>query len=279
VPVESISVVHQFDDGERVVGDRVEITRVVRGAARCRAIRGATTSKSFRVRVAASRAFCEADRQLRRIAKRRAALDAEEARWLVIAKRERAHVELGFGSFVEYVGRIGNCGRSAAYERVRVAEWLDASPASFEALATGVASFCAIRDISRIATPETEPLWLEAIENKTVREIETLLAGRKHGDRPDDRVEPTLVPKVVRLELVPDAHALLLEARRVIQAETGEHLDDSALIAALCERALRSATGDRPPYQIGLTVCEQCDRGGDVPGDPPHRAARSRRWP
>jgi hypothetical protein len=138
----------------------------------------------------------EADRQLRRIAKRRAALDAEEARWLVIAKRERAHVELGFGSFVEYVGRIGNCGRSAAYERVRVAEWLDASPASFEALATGVASFCAIRDISRIATPETEPLWLEAIENKTSREIETLLAGRKHGDRPDDHVEPTLMPKV-----------------------------------------------------------------------------------
>jgi hypothetical protein len=89
------------------------------------------------------------------------------------------------------------------------------------------------------------------------------------------------VPKVVRLELVPDAHALLLEARRRIEAETGEHLDDSALIAALCERALRSATSDRPPYQIGLTVCEQCDRAtqdaaGRVIDVPPSVVERAR---
>ena len=48
----------------------------------------------------------DADRTLRRLAARRSALDAEEARWLLIARRERVHEHHGFGSFVEYCERI-----------------------------------------------------------------------------------------------------------------------------------------------------------------------------
>ena len=40
---------------------------------------------------------------LSRLARERAAADAEEGRWLLTAQRAAVHVHLGFGSFSEYV--------------------------------------------------------------------------------------------------------------------------------------------------------------------------------
>src|SRR5206468_2756472 len=57
-----------------------------------------------------------------------------------------------------------------------------------------------------------------------------------------------------------EAYAMFLEARRAIEDETGDKLDDSAIVAAICERASRSAASARAPYQIALTVCARCDR-------------------
>ncbi len=128
----------------------------------------------------------EAHRQLQRIARRRAALDADEARWLVAAKRARVHVELGFGSFREYLERLLGYEPRTARERVRVAEALEELPAIRDALARGAVSFSAVRELTRVAEPETERAWLAAIDGKTVREIEELVVGRAPGDRPTD---------------------------------------------------------------------------------------------
>jgi hypothetical protein len=195
---------------------------------------------------------------LRRIAKRRAALDAEEARWLLIAKRENVHAHLGYGSFAEYVERVLGHERQVAVERLRVAEALEDLPLIKNALATGAACYSAVRELTRFVTADREHEWLEKIENKTMREIEDLVAGRKPGDGPEDRPDPKIVPVVVRLELMPDVYASFLEARRTLQAETGEKLDDNALIAALCEG--RAGSNERAPYQIALTICDHCDR-------------------
>ena len=43
---------------------------------------------------------------LSRLARERAAADAEEGRWLLAARRSAVHVHLGFGSFSEYVERL-----------------------------------------------------------------------------------------------------------------------------------------------------------------------------
>src|SRR3954470_17593615 len=43
---------------------------------------------------------------LSRLARERAAADAEEGRWLLAALRSAAHVHLGFGSFSEYAERL-----------------------------------------------------------------------------------------------------------------------------------------------------------------------------
>jgi hypothetical protein len=204
----------------------------------------------------------QAHAALQQIARRRAVLDVEEAHWLVIAKRTRVHVELGFSTLLEYMERMLGYRRRVAFERLRVAEKLEELPETRDLLAAGAISYSAVREVTRVAEPDTERAWLDAIEGKTIREIEDVVAGAAPGDHPDDPRDPDLEPRRWRVDLDADVYAAVLEARRVIEEEHGGTLDDSAFVAALCERALRSGAPDqaKPPYQIALTICERCER-------------------
>jgi hypothetical protein len=215
------------------------------------------------------------DRQLRSLAQRRAALDVEEARLLLLARRLDVHVPLGYGTFIEYVERVLGYRPRTAQERLRVAERLEELPATRAALAAGEVSYSAVRELTRVATPATENAWLAEVRGRTMREIEHALAGRAEGDHPDDPADPGLEPRRLPLDLTPEAYALWLEARRHLEDELGERLDDSAVITAMARRVLEpagapaTAATSRPPYQIALTLCPRCDRAthaaaGDV---------------
>jgi hypothetical protein len=204
----------------------------------------------------------QAHTALQQIARKRAVLDVQEAHWLVIARRTRVHIELGFATFLEYMERMLGYGRRVAFERLRVAEKLEDLPETRELLAAGAITYSAVRELTRVAEPDTEHAWLDAIEGKTIREIEDQLSGAAPGDRPDDPRDPTIEKRRWAADLDADVYASILEARRVIEEEHGGALDDNAFVAALCERALRAAppSDSRPPYQIALTICERCDR-------------------
>src|SRR5437764_15185818 len=96
------------------------------------------------------------DRELRGIAKRRAALDSEEARWLREAQRLRIWRELGCGSLAEYMERRLGYAPHTAMERLRVAFAIEELPALEQALATGALPFSAVRELTRVATTDTE---------------------------------------------------------------------------------------------------------------------------
>lgn len=210
---------------------------------------------------AARPSWREAHRQLARIARRRAALDADEARWLIVAREAGVHRELGYGSFVEYLQRLLGYEPRTARERVRVAEALEELPACRDALARGALQFSAVRELTRVAVPETEQAWLAAAANKTVREIEDLVRGRMPGDAPTDRAEPDLMPRKLALELTPEIYAEYQRARRHLEEQAGGARDDSAVMAALCRAALDGAATSetRPRHQIAVTVCARCD--------------------
>src|SRR5262245_49478491 len=74
---------------------------------------------------------------LSRLARERAAADAEEGRWLLAALRLAAHVHLGYGSFGEYVERLFGYKPRSTQEKLRVAEALEQLPAVAQALETG----------------------------------------------------------------------------------------------------------------------------------------------
>lgn len=104
-----------------------------------------------------------------------------------------------------------------------------------------------VRELTRVATPDTEADWLENARGRKYRQVEQMLAGRKKGDAPTDDPDPTLIEHDVRWKLDAPTRALLRETRRLIEDELGHPLDDATFVDVLCRRALdagRPAVGD-----------------------------------
>src|SRR5262245_18455848 len=100
------------------------------------------------------------DRALRDIAARRAALDAEEARWLREAEALQIWRPLGLVSALDYLERVLGYAPRTAQDRLRVARALGALPQLTAALASGQLPISAVRELSRVATPSTEAAWI-----------------------------------------------------------------------------------------------------------------------
>ncbi|HMG20493.1 MAG TPA: hypothetical protein VK607_04220, partial [Kofleriaceae bacterium] len=205
------------------------------------------------------------DRALRQIATRRAALDAEEARWLREAEALQIWRPLGMVSALDYLERVLGHAPRTAQDRLRVARALGALPALSAALASGQLPISAVRELTRVATPATEARWLAEATGKNLREIEDMVAGRRPGDGPDDPPDPQARTHVVRFELAAETYALLRQVRTVLDDERGTNLSDDALIGALCSAVLDDKPSAEPTgrakYQVAVTVCERCRQG------------------
>src|SRR5689334_11066542 len=99
--------------------------------------------------------WLQAHEALSRLARERAAADAEEGRWLLAALRSAAHVHLGYGSFGEYVERLFGYKPRSTQEKLRVAEALEQLPVVAKALETGELNWSAARELTRVAVAET----------------------------------------------------------------------------------------------------------------------------
>ncbi len=102
----------------------------------------------------------QAHNELSRLAKQRAGADAEDGHWLLRALRSSAHVFQGFGSFAEYVERLFGYSARSTQEKLRVAEALEELPTIADALRNGELNWSAVRELTRVAVPETEREWL-----------------------------------------------------------------------------------------------------------------------
>ena len=216
--------------------------------------------------VADPRDWREVHGHLHTNARKRAALDANEAYWLREAERLRIWRPLGMVSILDYMERVLGYAPRTAQDRLRVARALAHLPVLTESLgeADGL-TFSAVRELVRVATPETEAMWLEAATGKNQRELEDLVAGHAPGDHPDDPVDPEIRTHGVRYELSPATFALLRQAQLALDEEHGRRLDDDQLIAALCTAVLDGpAQGEptgRAKFQIAMIVCERCEQG------------------
>jgi hypothetical protein len=168
------------------------------------------------------------DRALRAIRTRRAALDAEEARWLREAEALEIWRPLGMVSALDYLERVLGYAPRTAQERLRVARALGALPKLTSALADGELPYSAIRELTRVATPATEASWIAASSGRNLRQIEELVADHRPGDRPDDPPDPEAHTHVVRFELSAETFALLRQTRTVLDDEHGKHLARSS---------------------------------------------------
>jgi hypothetical protein len=206
--------------------------------------------------------WVKAHEELSSLARRRAALDWEEGTALLQALRTEAHRHLGFGTFTEYVERLFGYGPRATEDKLRVATALEGLPEMDQHLREGKLTWSAAREVTRVATPQTERAWLSATRGKTVRQIEALVSGRTPGDLPSDPVRSEAKRHVLRFEISAETFATFREAVAHLRRKTDASLDDDALLLAMAREILQGPNDPgRASYQVAVTVCEHCRQG------------------
>jgi hypothetical protein len=204
-------------------------------------------------------------RALKRIVKARGALDTQEAAALREAERLRIWRRYGYGSLLEYMEMEMGYTPRAALERLRVAKAIEALPVMAEKMEQGDLSFSAARELTRVATAETEDEWIDAASDKNLRQIEELVSGHAPGDKPADPIDPRLRTTRLRYDDIQhETKALLRQAREILEREHGERLTDDAFLRTFARMIIDGAAApERPraPHQIAITVCGECKRG------------------
>jgi hypothetical protein len=195
------------------------------------------------------------------LSRSRAGLDLEEGRWLLSARRSQTHARLGYGSFTEYIERLFGYSPRLTHDKLRVAEALEALPELAESLRQGASRWSCLRELTRVATPETERAWLEQARSRTTREVEKLVSGHRPGSLPDEPPEPALQRHCLRFEVSGEVLATFREALAKLRRDAGGHLEDDDALLLMARQVLGGPVDDgRASYQVELTVCEECER-------------------
>jgi hypothetical protein len=211
-------------------------------------------------------------------AKARAGLEWEEGRLLCDAQRAGVHRRLGFASFSEYVERHFGYNGRLVKEKLRVAQALERLPQTSEALRAGELNWSAVRELTRVATPETEGAWLESSRGVTVRQVEEMVSGRGPGDLPSDPADPKLRKYNIHLELCAETRALFVEALAALRRQAGEALDDDAAMLMMSRQVLatlgsQSADSGRAGYQVQVNICKKCKHAEQIGNGEAHPIA------
>ena len=180
----------------------------------------------------------EIDRALRRIARRQATLDVDLLAWLRRAEDENIWPKLGYVHALEYLEEVFAFAPRTAIDRLRVANELGDLPQIEKALAAGELAYGAVRELTRVATAETEGAWLAEARGKRLRDVERMVAGRKKGDAPDAKPDPNRIRHGLWLELDGEAMAAWRQMRAMLDDELGEKLDDRMVVLEVARRCL-----------------------------------------
>ncbi len=209
------------------------------------------------------------NRRLKKIAKARGLLDLHEAEALREAQQIQMWRRYGYSSLVEYMElELGYAPRTAL-DRLRVANALPALPQIAAALEQGDLSFTGARELVRVATPETEQVWLGATKDMNLREVEQAVSGHQRGDLPTDPPDPRLRTRVLRYEVREDVFALERQVKQILQKQRGNRLDESEFMEAMFRMILDGArpfadhqNEAEPPRPIGGDACRSSALSG-----------------
>jgi hypothetical protein len=213
--------------------------------------------------------WAEVHARLVGLARARAVHERDLCRWLLAAERLGAHTRAGYASLREYADRLLGLTPRQTEERLRVGRALRSLPEVDRAFAAGDLSWSGVRELTRIATPDTEQDWLAWSRNRRIGQIEAAVATRRPGDTPRDRPDTTLRKHVLRFEVSAETLALFRELQSTVRADLGTQVDDDALLHEIARRALGGPTdGGRASYQLAVTRCPGCEQTSiDAAGD------------
>jgi len=200
---------------------------------------------------------------VRRLARRQAGRDAEEAALIREVEAFGVWRQVGCATLLAYLERELGHRPKAARDRLRVARALGSLPELEQSLATGALLYTAVRELTRVVTPLTERAWIQRARGMNMRDLEELVSNHGPGDNPDDPPDPSPKRKpLVFDEVSPQAHALVRQVEVMLANELGHRLENDELITmvfgAMLDGAARQGN-DRPSHQIAITECK-CGR-------------------
>ena len=104
--------------------------------------------------------------------------------WIMEMDERKLYKDFGCSNVFQYATRYLSLGEHTIAELLRTGKALAQLPLLSEAFEKGQISSSHIREISRVATEETDQFWRDAARGKTVREVEKLVAFTPKGGLP-----------------------------------------------------------------------------------------------
>jgi len=151
-------------------------------------------------------------------------------------------------------------------ELLRIARALEDLPQIDAAFAEGEVLWSAVREISRVATKETEKEWLDLARESSMRKIEQAVSRARYGEQPPrDPYGLSHLKLKVLAELSLEDHAIWQSAFDRVAADFGGELDAATVLLVLAKQYLeqplnRQETEARKVFQVVYHRCTECQR-------------------
>jgi len=192
------------------------------------------------------------------IAELSAHLDAATARLLDLIREfdAREGWNTGFRSCAAWLSWRVGLAPGAAREHVRVARALGTLPLLAQALARGELAYSKVRELTRVATPETEERLLAVGRAGTTEHVERIVRGWRRVDRQAEAREAARQHASRALHVYPDADGTV-RVRGRLTPEVGALLVQA--LAAARETLYQQARGKKPEADPPTMVQQQAD--------------------
>jgi len=190
------------------------------------------------------------------IAELSAHLNAATARLLDLIREfdTREGWNTGFRSCAAWLTWRVGLSPCAAREHVRVARALGTLPLLAQALARGELSYSKVRELTRVATPETEEQLLAVARAGTAEHVERIVRGWRRVDRQAEARETARQHASRGLHVYPDADGTVIVRGRVT-SEVGALLVQA--LAAARETLYQRARDKEPEADPPPTMAQQ----------------------
>ncbi|MFT5433213.1 MAG: hypothetical protein ACI9OJ_003918, partial [Myxococcota bacterium] len=193
--------------------------------------------------------------------------DLALAKCLASMACDKRYRQCGAASMSDYIRHHVNVGEGKAHGLLAIGRKLEALPELAEAMENPDIGWTKVRQVARVAEPDTVDGWLTAAATFTSRELEAATRGVAAGDEaptPADR--PRLQSRPVTFNLTPEEEEHLsrvLSFRRAAMGEAAADLSHEQVLLAALDRSML-ADADQigvslPRLQTIIQVCPSCD--------------------
>lgn len=189
--------------------------------------------------------------------------------YLADMRQRGLHQELGFATAERFADTRLGMAPSTTRERIATSRALDELPALDRAFGARRLGWSVVRQLARIATPETEAAWASWAEHRTAREVARHTKSREKGQLPTDsarrRIHTSKFAVSAELDVV--QWETWTNARTKLEAEQGCPLSDAEVLLEAANLVLQSRPDGTVPgrsavndshFAVHVSHCEAC---------------------